>query len=242
MAMDNILSSLPLAQEDRRSSIYSRFDDLFDSSPFTQADSRSSVYSEFDSPLVSDRTQPPSSEPHGIDKRSSILPRRPEVNQLDHLIRTFHGSTIALDTMRSPLREAKAREAVSPHGRRKDRERELESHLQENQFYGTCYDLYRDLYQKVDGARKQLMRDFGQDRLLFELESLLVEPGSVLFKPSLVPVQLETFPQGNQHLYATVQELDKAVRMSRVQEAQAQRDFTGFWKIPQDIQQYERWI
>ncbi|GFG17782.1 hypothetical protein IFM61392_10216 [Aspergillus lentulus] len=177
-----------------------------------------------------------------MDKRSSFLPRRPEVNQLDHLIRTFHGSTIALDTMRSPLREAKAREAGSPHGRRRDRERELESHLRENQFYGTCYDLYRDLYQRVDYAHKQLMHDFGQNRLLFELESLLVEPGSVLFKPNLVPVQPETFPQGNQHLYATVQELDKAVRISRAQEAQAQSDFTRYWKIPQDIGQCERWI
>ncbi|GIJ84958.1 hypothetical protein Asppvi_003813 [Aspergillus pseudoviridinutans] len=144
--------------------------------------------------------------------------------------------------MRSPLREAKSLEAGSPQGRRKDHESELESHLRENQFYGTCYDLYRDLYRKVDYARKQLMCDFDQNRLLFELESLLVEPGSVLFKPSLVPVEPKSSPQGNQHLYDTVQELDKAVRMSRVQEAQAQRDFTRYWKIPHDIEQCETWI
>jgi hypothetical protein len=240
--MDDILSSSPISQDDSRSSVYSRSDDLFDSSSISQAESRFSVYSRFGNPFVSDQTQPSPCKPYSINKRSSFLPRRPEVNQLDHLIRTFHGSTIALDTMRSPLREAKSREAGSLHGRHKDRETELESHVRENQFYGTCYDLYRDLYRKVDHARKQLMCDFDQDRLLFELESLLVGPGSVLFKPSLVPVEQETSPQGNQHLYDTVQELDKAVRMSRVLEAKAQRDFTRYWKIPQDIEQCERWI
>ncbi|KAB8227876.1 uncharacterized protein BDW43DRAFT_316386 [Aspergillus alliaceus] len=180
-------------------------------------DSSSSIYSRSTRSVASVEVELPSNLPrHRRTNNNSISSDSPEINRMDHAIQSAQGSTIALETMRSRLQASKSHKVQSRDERLSELEEELAWHQQENEFYGICYDGYRGLHSKVaDVSQKLLLQSF------FEPES----------RPSRDPF-----------LYDVIQRLNTAVKMTQVQEAQAEADWKRFWHITDDCGVRATWI
>ncbi|KAK6810855.1 hypothetical protein RU639_013581 [Aspergillus parasiticus] len=164
----------------------------------------------------------PAGQSANIDQhqvRPCIFPDHPEVNHIDHTIGAFHGATVALETMPSRLQAAKIRNLELPDNRQKQLEQELDWLKQENKFYGTCCEIYRELrvvYTTVVNIMQKLV-----------LQSYL-EP--------------EYCPTWDPTLWDAVQQLDSALKVSREHEKASEADWRRYWNIPLMTEMCATWI
>lgn len=79
---------------------------------------------------------------------SSPLPGRhkpPDINSLDHQIAMVHGSTMALETTRGRLQHSKSNHGLSAQEIRDEKLRQYNQQRNENNFYRSCRDNFREL-------------------------------------------------------------------------------------------------
>lgn len=145
-----------------------------------------------------------------------MLPNVPEVNRIDNIIRRYHGVTMTLETMRSRLQAAKSQTVGPPQERQKELEKELDWHEHENQFYSTCYELYRELHaQVVDVVQRLILQSH--------------------FEP-------ESTPAGDPFLCDAIRRLRAAVNTSQADEADTEAEWKRYWGIPNDARASAAWI
>jgi hypothetical protein len=147
------------------------------------------------------------------DSKPSV---RPEVNQIDHLIGEFEGSTIALSTTIAKLQMNKTRRIETSHERYKHLVTDLEWHQRENEFYTVSYESYQELYARV----LEVCQDLA-------LQSL--------FEP-------KSSPLGDPFLLDGIQRLNTAVKVSKSREVHAEQGWKSYWGIPTDTAVRKSWI
>jgi hypothetical protein len=166
--------------------------------------------SEDDASSVYSRSPGPPTHRRGGCSISS-LPDRPEITQVDHQIGDIQGSTVALETTASRLRVTKAMRSESAAQRRQTLEDELAWHKWENDFYGTCHDLFEELLLATVEVSEDLLSQ-SQMRILQHY-----------FEP-------EVESTDNNFLSRAVRNLDTALQSSRVCEAAAERKWKECWR------------
>lgn len=142
----------------------------------------------------------------------------PDINSLDHQIALARGSTMALETTRARLSILKNQKKLSLLELKNQKIAQREHQEDENQFYSSCFDNFRRLATTV-----------------FEVSA--VEPTQDLSLQSHFDPEL-----GNANLKLTLDTLRVALENSRIQEAQAERNWKSKWKVSRLWDSAPRWI
>lgn len=151
---------------------------------------------------------------------ASLPPRRelPEINTLDHQIALARGSTMALETTRARLSVSKYRNKLSLAELKEEKISQRDQQEEENQFYRSCFENFRQL-------------------VITAIEASAVETTQDLSLQSHFEPE-----RGNANLKLAIDRLRVALENSRVQEAQAERDWKSKWKVSRFWNPAPRWI
>ena len=147
-------------------------------------------------------------------------PRRelPEINPLDHQIALARGSTMALETTRARLSVSKYNKKLSLAELKEEKISQRDQQEEENRFYRSCFENFRQL-------------------VIIAIEASAVE------KTQDLSLQRHFEPErGNENLKLAIDRLRVALENSRVQEAQAERDWKSKWKASRFWNPAPRWI
>ncbi|RAL06497.1 uncharacterized protein BO97DRAFT_37034 [Aspergillus homomorphus CBS 101889] len=129
----------------------------------------------------------------------------PEVNEVDYVIQSQSGATVAPNAMDPQMQAAKNTLPETIDEFRSRLKSELDQHQQENQFYGVCYDLHSALRTKASEITHQLL-----------LQSY--------FEP-------ETIPCGDPFLYDSIRQLIAALDEAEAGEKSAENDWKRYWNV-----------
>ncbi|BCR96705.1 uncharacterized protein AKAW2_30024A [Aspergillus luchuensis] len=144
------------------------------------------------------------------------LSRGPEVNEVDHVIRSCRGATIAPTAMHPEMQAAKYSPPETDRDLRARLVGELDQHQQENQFYGACYDLYHELRTKVsDIAQKLILQSY--------------------FEP-------ESPPAGDPFLHDAIRQFSAALQTAQAGERNAEEHWKQYWNVPPAAAMPATWI
>lgn len=138
-------------------------------------------------------------------RQQSALRTLPEINSLDHQIAMARGTTIALETTRTRLRESKDYQKISALELRHQKLYQLEQHNHENHFYGTCYEQFLELSKVVTDVAQNLA-------LQYHFES-------------------DTSMDGSINIRKAAQVLRESLENSKDQESRAEQRWKRQWDI-----------
>ncbi|KAJ6101891.1 hypothetical protein N7486_004318 [Penicillium sp. IBT 16267x] len=155
-----------------------------------------------------------SSSPAPLPPRHEL----PEINPLDHQIALARGSTMALETTRARLTVSKYHKKLSLAELKEEKISQRDQQEEENQFYRSCFENFRQLATTaIEASAVETTQDLS-------LQSH--------FEPE----------RGNANLKLAVDRLRVALENSRVQEAQAEREWKRKWEASRFWNPAPRWI